>query len=254
MRTRSDTVISVKDVHTKFGTRAVHNGVSFDVERGTIVAIIGGSGAGKSVLFQEIIGLLKPTSGTVTMMDEDIWKASSKTLSSLRSRIGVLFQSGALFSAMTVYENIATPLRENIKLSKNIEKSIVESRLLLSELPIDAGGKMPSELSGGMVKRAALARALSLEPEILFLDEPNSGLDPINARALDALIRSLCDNLGITVCVITHDMESIKSITDKVVVLGDGKVITEGKIENVIHFDHPWVKKYFAEEIDGNEE
>jgi phospholipid/cholesterol/gamma-HCH transport system ATP-binding protein len=240
--------IEVDSIVTRFGTKTVHDGVSFSVGRGTVTAIIGGSGSGKSVLFREMLGLLRPTAGRIKVAGAPVWELDPAELSKLRSRVGVLFQQGALLSALTVAENVAAPLLEWTNIRGGLLRTLVEGKLLLSGLPLDAAEKMPSELSGGMVKRAALARALALEPEILFLDEPTSGLDPVMARAFDELIRTLCDSLRITVCMITHDLASIRNITDDIVALGSGRVIVQGPFEKVSRFDDPWITSYFSAE------
>ena len=242
----AETVISVQDVQTRFGTKYVHKGVTFDVFRGQVLAVIGGSGTGKSTLLREIIGLLRPTAGRVELLGTDVWSAEAEALESLRHRFGVLFQNGALFSALTVGENIATPLREQSHFSDSLIESIVQLRLGLTGLSCDTCSKMPSELSGGMRKRVALARALALEPELLFLDEPTSGLDPINARAFDALIRTLSDSLGLTTFMVTHDLDSIESIADRLIVLDEGKVLADGTVKEVEKIDHPWIQSYFS--------
>jgi phospholipid/cholesterol/gamma-HCH transport system ATP-binding protein len=245
----STPVIEVRDIVTRFGTTTVHDGVSFSIAPGQIVAIIGGSGCGKSVLLKEAIGLLKPTSGSISICGQDVWSASELQLEELRKRYGVLFQNGALFSALTVGENVAVPLKEDTRLPNDVINDIVELRLGLSGLPPSVSAKMPAELSGGMRKRAALARALALEPELLFLDEPTSGLDPINARAFDRLIRTLCDGIGLTVVMVTHDLDTLESIVDTVIALADGKVLAQGSVAAVSHVDHPWIKSYFSARV-----
>ena len=242
----AEPIITVDAIETRFGAQVVHRGVSFSIERGTIVALIGGSGSGKSVLLKEMIGLLRPSGGRIILGGEDVWAASADTLQQLRRRIGVLFQNGALFSALTVGENVAVPIREQTRFSDALIQELVELRLALSGLPAETAGKMPAELSGGMRKRAALARALALEPDILFLDEPTSGLDPINARAFDQLIRTLCDGTGITVVLVTHDLDTLLSIPDRVIALADGRVLAAGPVHEVAHVDHPWIKSYFS--------
>ena len=199
-------VIEVDGICTAFGTHRVHDGVSFSVARGTLVALIGGSGTGKSVLLRELIGLHRPTAGQVRVLGTDMWAATPDQLDAVRKRFGMMFQDGALFSSLTVAQNVATPLREHTRLQPDTIAALVRLRLQQAGLPLDAGDKLPSELSGGMRKRAAIARAIALEPEILFLDEPTSGLDPITARGFDRLVRSLVDDLGITVFMVTHDM------------------------------------------------
>lgn len=241
-----NTIIDVRNIATTFGKQAVHRDVSFQIESGSVVALIGASGTGKSVLLREIVGLLKPKSGSVSLFGKDVWSSSEEQLRQLRMRFGVLFQNGALFSALTVGENIAVPLREQTTLSLERIESIVQLRLGLVGLPPEVSQKMPSELSGGMRKRVALARALSLEPELLFLDEPTSGLDPIGARAFDRLIRTLSDSLGLTILMVTHDLDSIYGIADQVIVLDSGKVLAQGSVAEVTKVTHPWIEEYFS--------
>ncbi len=239
-------VIEVESVVTQFGAQRVHDGVSFSVERGSILALIGGSGSGKSTLLREIIGLLQPTSGDIRLLGYDVWHTAEAELNMLRRRIGVLFQDGALFSSLTVGENVAAPLREQARLPDDIVVPLVQLRLGLAGLDPTDAFKMPSELSGGMRKRVALARALALEPEVLFLDEPTSGLDPINARAFDSLIQTLSRNLGLTIFMVTHDLDSLFGIANRVIVLGGGRVIEDGTTEQVAAAKDPWVQSYFS--------
>lgn len=239
-------VVSMVDIETRFGSSQVHRGVSFDIERGKIVALIGGSGSGKSTLLREIIGLLRPTAGTVSLLGVNVWESDHEQFRQVLRRIGVLFQNGALFSGINVGDNVAVPLREQTDLPEELIGSIVQLRLALTGLSTETCSKMPSELSGGMRKRVALARALALEPEVLFLDEPTSGLDPINARAFDSLVRTLCDSLGLSILIVTHDLDTLLSITDRVIVLGEGKVIADGPVEEVVKTQHPWIQEYFS--------
>ncbi len=245
----SDPVIKVDRVVTRFGSAVIHNGISFEVRRGTIAALIGGSGSGKSTVLKEMIGLLKPTAGEVSLLGQDVWGSSNKVRNEVRLRYGVLFQNGALFSALTSGENIAVPLREQAHVPEGLIKDLVALRLKLVGLAPETAVKMPSELSGGMRKRVALARALALDPEIVFLDEPTSGLDPISARGFDQLIRTLCDSLGLTVFLVSHDLDTILSITDQVIVIDQAKIIADGPIEEVIKNDHPWIKSYFSSTV-----
>ncbi len=238
-------VLEVESVVTRFGAQTVHDGVSFSVARRQVVGLIGSSGSGKSVLVREIIGLLRPTAGTVRLLGTDVWTASGAELAALRSRFGMMFQDGALFSSLTVAENVAAPLLEHAAVPPHLLWPLVRLRITLAGLPADAAEKMPSELSGGMRKRAAVARALALEPEVLFLDEPTSGLDPITARAFDALLRFLCDDLGLTILLVTHDLDTLLTIVDRVIVLAGGKVIAQGSVEEVRQVDDPWVRSYF---------
>jgi phospholipid/cholesterol/gamma-HCH transport system ATP-binding protein len=239
-------VLQVDSVVTRFGRNVIHDGVSFNVARGEMVALIGGSGTGKSVLLKEAIGLLRPTAGSVRLLDTDVWNSDQEQLNVLRRRFGMLFQDGALFSSLTVAENIAVPFREHTDLPRELIPSLVGFKLALVGLPPETGAKMPAELSGGMRKRVALARALALEPEILFLDEPTSGLDPIGARAFDSMVRVLSDSLGLTVFIVTHDLDTLLSIIDRVIVLSKGKVIADGRVDAVRQLDEPWIKEYFS--------
>ena len=239
-------VIDVDGVVTRFGAQTVHNGVSFRIERGTLVALIGGSGTGKSVLLREMIGLHPPTAGRVRLLGTDMWAAPLPAVNAVRRRFGMTFQDGALFSSLTVAQNVAVPLREHTQLAASTIDELVALRLVQAGLPADAGAKMPSELSGGMRKRAAIARAIALEPEVLFLDEPTSGLDPITARAFDRLVRSLVDDLGITVFLVTHDLDTLLAVVDRVIVLAHGRVLADGPIDTVMAVDDAWIGEYFA--------
>jgi len=210
------------------------------------VALIGGSGTGKSVLLREVIGLQRPTAGRVQLLGTDMWTATEAALDAVRRRFGMMFQDGALFSSLSVAQNVAVPLREHTRMTADTIEALVALRLLQAGLPADAGAKMPSELSGGMRKRAAIARAIALEPEILFLDEPTSGLDPITARGFDRLVRSLVDDLGITVFVVTHDLDTLLTVVDRVIVLAHGQVLADGTVQQVMAVDHPWLRDYFS--------
>ena len=243
---RAAPVLEVDSIVTRFGADVVHQGVSFSVRRGEVVALIGGSGTGKSVLLKEIIGLARPTAGAIRLLDTDVWGEGREHMNDLRRRFGMLFQDGALFSSLTVAENIAVPFREHTDLPPALIPPLVGFKLALVGLPPETGTKMPAELSGGMRKRVALARALALEPEILFLDEPTSGLDPIGARAFDNMVRVLSDGLGLTVLIVTHDLEMLQSIVDRVIVLAGGKVIADGRVDEVKTLDDPWIRSYFS--------
>jgi phospholipid/cholesterol/gamma-HCH transport system ATP-binding protein len=239
-------VLEVESVVTRFGAETVHDGVSFSVRRGEVVALIGGSGTGKSVMLKEIIGLVRPKAGRIRLLGTDVWGASAAQLNELRRRFGMLFQDGALFSSLTVAENIAVPFRENTDLPMDIIAPLCGFKLALVGLPPDAGRKTPAQLSGGMRKRAALARALALDPEIFFLDEPTSGLDPVGARAFDSLVRLLSDSLGLTVFIVTHDLDTLLSIIDRAIVLSAGKVIADGPVSAVMKSGDRWIRDYFA--------
>jgi phospholipid/cholesterol/gamma-HCH transport system ATP-binding protein len=246
-------VIEVDAVVTRFGAQTVHDGVTFTVGRGTLVALIGGSGTGKSVLLREIIGLQRPTGGRIRLLGTDIWSAPASQLAALRRRFGMMFQDGALFSSLTVAQNVAVPLHEHTRLSKAAIDAMVALRLAQAGLPPDTGPKMPSELSGGMRKRAAIARAIALEPEVLFLDEPTSGLDPITARGFDRLVRALVDDLGLTVFLVTHDLDTLLGVVDRLIVLARGHVLADGTIQQVMAVDDAWIRDYFSvRRIAGN--
>lgn len=241
-----DNVLEVRSIVTRFGADLIHDGVSFAVGRGEVVALIGGSGSGKSVLLKEVIGLIRPASGSVNLLGTDVCASSADEMNALRRRFGMLFQDGALFSSLTVAENIAVPFRENTDLPMEIIAPLVGFKLSLVGLPPDTGRKTPAQLSGGMRKRVALARALALEPEILFLDEPTSGLDPVGARAFDSLVRVLSDSLGLTVFIVTHDLDTLLSIIDRAIALSGGKVIADGPVDAVRNADDPWIREYFS--------
>jgi len=243
---RTEHVLEVDSVVSHFGAELIHDGISFKVARGEVVALIGSSGTGKSVLVQVIIGLMRPAAGAVRPLGTDVWGASQEQFNALRRRFGMLFQDGALFSSLTVAENIAVPFHEHTDLPAALIPPLVGFKLALVGLPPETATKAPAELSGGMRKRVALARALALEPEILFLDEPTSGLDPISARAFDRLVRVLSDSLGLTVFIVTHDLDTLLSIVDRTIVLAGGKVIADGRVDAVMKLDAPWIRNYFA--------
>jgi phospholipid/cholesterol/gamma-HCH transport system ATP-binding protein len=241
----SDIVIKVRDLVVAFGDRPVLNHLSLDVRRGEILGFVGGSGAGKSVLMRTIIGLIPKRSGTIEVLGTDLSRASDTARVAVERNWGVLFQNGALFSSLTVRQNVQFPMREHLKLSERLMDEIAIAKLEMVGLTARDAEKFPSELSGGMTKRVALARALALDPEIVFLDEPTSGLDPISAGDFDALIRTLQQTLGLTVFMVTHDLDSLYSVTDRIAALADGKVVAEGPIETMLRSEHPWVKAYF---------
>jgi phospholipid/cholesterol/gamma-HCH transport system ATP-binding protein len=238
--------IEVEDVVTRFGEHRVHDGVSFAVRRGTLTAIIGASGTGKTVLLREIIGLQAPSAGRVRVLGTDMWAAPEAEVQAVKRRFGMMFQDGALFSSLSVAENVAVPLKEHGRLPAELLAPLVQLRLAQAGLEADAGGKMPSQLSGGMRKRAAIARALALEPEVLFLDEPTSGLDPTTARGFDRLVRDLVDQLGIAVLLVTHDLDTVLTVVDRLIVLADGRVLADAPPAEVVRIDHPWIRAYFS--------
>jgi len=238
-------VLSARDVTVAFGKNTVLKGLSLDIRRGEILGFVGASGAGKSVLLRAILGLAKKSSGTIKMFGVDVDKASELERLQLDTRLGVLFQHGALFSALTVLENIQIPMREYLDLPKTLMDELALLKIELVGLPPDAARKFPSELSGGMIKRAALARALALDPDLVFLDEPTSGLDPISAAEFDELVIKLRDTMGLTVYMVTHDLDSLFTACDRVAVLGGGKILVEGTIEEMLASEEPWVKSYF---------
>ena len=246
MRERSETIVEVDSIVTRFGEQTVHDGVSFKLQRGTLTALIGGSGTGKSVLLREIIGLQRPTGGRIRLLGTDVWRDSEEKLNAMRRRFGMMFQDGALFSSMTVAQNVAVPLVEHARVPPALLDPLIKLRLAQAGLGADAAEKMPSELSGGMRKRAAIARALALEPEVLFLDEPTSGLDPTTARTFDKLVRSLVDDLDITVFLATHDLDTLLTVVDRIIVLGAGKVLADGSIDEILSVDNEWIQSYFS--------
>jgi phospholipid/cholesterol/gamma-HCH transport system ATP-binding protein len=239
--------IEIQGLKNSFGEDVVHEDLSLKVRRGEILGVVGGSGTGKSVLMRSIIGLQIPDAGEIKVFGKNTIGAEPDEQSSVRSRWGVLFQGGALFSTLTVAENVEVPLKQFFpELDPELRHEIARYKVLMSGLPEDAVSKYPSELSGGMKKRAGLARALALDPELLFLDEPTAGLDPIGAAAFDELTRELQATLGLTVFLITHDLDTLYAICDRVAVLADGKVIACGTIPELLKTDHPWIQEYFA--------
>jgi len=240
-----DVVLSVKDVSVSFGRTKVLDHLSLDVYRGEILGFVGASGTGKSVLMRTILGLNQKQSGTISIFGHDIDHASEQEKLGVDMRMGVLFQHGALFSSLNVLENIQVPMREYLDIPERLMDELARLKIELVGLKPDTAEKFPSELSGGMIKRAALARALSLDPEIVFLDEPTSGLDPIGAADFDELIANLRDTMGLTVYMVTHDLDSLFAVCDRIAVLGKKKVLVEGTIDDMLAFDDPWVQEYF---------
>jgi len=241
----SDTpIISVRGVVNKFGRQVVHDGVDLDVYAGEVLGIVGGSGSGKSVLLRTMLGLHRPNAGEVLIQGKNITKMSNEELLAIKRRYGVTFQHGALFSSLTVAENIQLPIREYFDASEEVLRSLTELRLRMVGLPVAAAAKLPSQLSGGMVKRAALARALALDPDILFLDEPTAGLDPISAAAFDELICYLHRSLRLTIVMITHDLDTLISTCSRVAVLVDRKIVVD-TLSGIMSNPHPWIQEYF---------
>jgi phospholipid/cholesterol/gamma-HCH transport system ATP-binding protein len=239
-------IITVRGLRNSFGDDVIHDGVDLDVQRGEILGVVGGSGTGKSVLMRSIIGLQKPDAGEIEVLGENMIDRDEDEAKNIRRRWGILFQNGALFSTLSVAENVEVPIREYFPyLKPPLLDEIASFKIAMSGLEVEAGPKFPSELSGGMRKRAGLARALALDPELLVLDEPTAGLDPISAAAFDELIRSLQQRLDLTVFLITHDLDTLHTICDRVAVLADKKVIAVGTIPELMSLDHPWIQEYF---------
>lgn len=239
-------VVELRDIVTSFGTNVVHDGISLNVRRGEVLAIVGGSGSGKSTLLREMVMLHQPTSGSVGVLGKEVTGASELSMLPLRRRIGVMFQHGALFGGQTVLENIGVPLREHTKLSDSLIDEIAQVKLALAGLELSVGAMWPSQLSGGMRKRAALARALALDPELLFLDEPSSGLDPISADGLDDLILQLKQLLGLTIVMVTHDMDSLWRVADRVVLLGNKRILGIGTMNELSKSAAPEIARFFS--------
>lgn len=241
-----DAIIRVRGLKNQFGDQVIHDNLDLDVRRGEILGVVGGSGTGKSVLMRSIIGLQTPAAGTIEVFGENTIGREETEATEIRKKWGVLFQGGALFSTLTVAENVQVPLKEFYpKLKPALLDEIAGYKVVMTGLPANAGPKYPSELSGGMKKRAGLARALALDPQLLFLDEPTAGLDPIGAAAFDDLTASLQKTLGLTVFIITHDLDTLYAICDRVAVLADKKVIAVGTIDELLALDHPWIQEYF---------
>ncbi|NKK76592.1 ABC transporter ATP-binding protein [Rhizobium leguminosarum] len=240
-----DIVLSARDVTVGFGSKVVLDNLNLNIYRGEILGFVGASGTGKSVLMRTVLRLLPRRSGTIKILGQDFDELDEPQRNALDMRLGVLFQQGALFSSLTVKENIQVPMREYLDLPTSLMDELAHLKIRMVGLAADAADKYPSELSGGMIKRAALARALSLDPELVFLDEPTSGLDPIGAAEFDELIANLRDSLGLTVYMVTHDLDSLFSVCDRIAVLGKKRVMVEGTIDDMLAYDDPWVQAYF---------
>lgn len=242
---RGEVVLSVRGLTAGFDERTVIEDLDLDAYGGEILGVVGASGTGKTVLLRTILGLIPKRAGRIEIFGVDVETCSSAEREAIDRRLGVMFQMGALFSSLTVLQNVQVPMREHLDLSQGLMDELARVKLDLVGLPADAAGKFPSELSGGMTKRAGLARALALDPEIVFLDEPTSGLDPIGAADFDHLIETLRDTLGLTVFMVTHDLDSLHTACDRIAVLADKRVLIEGPFSEMLKFDHPWVRSYF---------
>jgi phospholipid/cholesterol/gamma-HCH transport system ATP-binding protein len=238
-------LIEVRGLLSEFGDRVIHENLDLVVERGEVLGVVGGSGSGKTVLLNSIIGLKEPEDGSVKILGYDRATMTEDQEADVERRTGILFQHGALFSALSVIENVASPLVEHTRLPKDVIRELAEMKIAMVGLKPESHHLKPAELSGGMRKRVGLARALALDPELLFLDEPTAGLDPIGAAAFDDLIRRLSDDLGLTVFMITHDLDSLYAITDKVAVVADKRIVAKATVQELERSDHPWVREYF---------
>ncbi len=234
------------NIYTHFGDNIIHESLNLELKKGEILGLVGGSGSGKSVLLNTILGLKKPDAGEIRIFGKSRDKLSKNELTKLETRIGVLFQGGALFSSLTVRENIMVPLRLHTDLTKNLMRELADMKLDMVGLPMSAAGLMPADLSGGMKKRAGLARALALDPQLLFLDEPTAGLDPVGANAFDELLLELRGALGLSVFMVTHDLDTLYTTCDRIAVLVDKHIAIADSLDKVVRYDHPWVKQYFG--------
>ncbi|SNT75029.1 ABC transporter ATP-binding protein [Paracoccus seriniphilus] len=240
-----ENVIKVRGLRTQFGDHVVHKDLDLELRRGEILGVVGGSGTGKSVLLRSIVGLIKPASGEISVFGRDVTALSGAEREAIERRWGVMFQDGALFSSLTVQENVEVPLRAVPGLSDEQRVSLAQLKVSMAGLPYKANADYPSDLSGGMRKRAGLARALALDPEIVFLDEPTAGLDPIGADAFDRLIVGLRDALNLSVFLVTHDLDTLHACCDRIAVLAEKRVLTTGTMAEMLKVDHPWVREYF---------
>jgi phospholipid/cholesterol/gamma-HCH transport system ATP-binding protein len=245
MSGEAEPVIRVRDLYTCFGAVCVHEALDLDVRAGEVLGLVGGSGSGKTTLLRELIMLVRPARGSIRLFGQEVVGIRQSEADRLRGRFGVMFQHGALFSSLSVLENVAVPLREHTDLSPRLIEEIGMLKIALAGLPASAAGKYPRELSGGMVKRAAVARALALDPDLLFLDEPSAGLDPVSASALDELVVQLKESLGLTVLSVTHDLDSLWRTTDRVAFLGERRVVAVDSMRELARCDHPLVRSYF---------
>ena len=241
-----DIIVSVRGLANRFGSKTVHEGLDLEVKRGEVLGVIGGSGTGKSVLLRSIVGLHTPNAGEIDVFGQRLNKASREERIAVERRWGVMFQDGALFSTMTVRENVMAPMVEHTRIPKPLMRELADLKIRLAGLELEAAAKRPGDLSGGMRKRAALARALALDPELLFLDEPTAGLDPIGAERFDELVRSLNESLGLTIFLVTHDLDTLAATCDRIAVLSDGKVLAIGSLDEVRKNPNPWIQEYFS--------
>lgn len=241
----ADDIIEIRNLNTRFGSAVVHRNVDLSVHRGEIFALVGGSGCGKSTMLREIIMLQQPVSGSIRVFGQEVIGLTDEQALPLRRHWGMMFERGALFSSLTVTENVAMVIREHTDLGEALANEIAALKIALTGLPPDAGSKYPSELSGGMRKRAALARALALDPELLFLDEPTAGLDPLSACGIDELVRQLRDALGLTIMMVTHDLDLLWRAADRVAVLGEARILGSGTMQELAQSEHPLIREYF---------
>ncbi|MFT4075261.1 MAG: ATP-binding cassette domain-containing protein [Asticcacaulis sp.] len=245
LKEESEDPIVITGLNNSFGSNVIHENLELTVKRGEVLGIVGGSGSGKTVLLRSILGLQKPTSGDIRLFGHRLYEGSDEKTRQIQAKTGVLFQSGALFSTLTVAENIMAPIMEFTRLSRREARAVALLKMSMAGLPLTAADLAPSELSGGMIKRTALARALALDAQLLFLDEPTAGLDPIGAAAFDTLIRELASSLDLTVFMITHDLDSLYAICDEIAVLADRHVVEKGPVSQLEKSTHPWIYEYF---------